>query len=480
MQYFSRMYCVVDLETTGGSPSTDRITEIAMILHDGTRVVDRWSSLVNPERPIPSHITRITGITDEMVADAPKFFEIARKVVEFSENAVFVAHNARFDYSFLRKEFADLGYSYRREALCSVKLSRQAFPGLPSYSLGKLCRGLGIALKNRHRALGDAEATARLLGRILEEAPEAVERGRDRGWLPEGVTAARIDSLPSKAGVYFLHERHGSVIYVGKSKNIRKRVKGHLRPDAAGGKPVEFKDEIHDITYLETGSEMLALIVESAKIKALRPKYNRALRSTRALYGVFVCDAPDGYPRLRIKTLPHMDEPLLVFSGRRAAVRAVERLAEEHGLCLRYCFERRFTRRCGEYFHEACSGACSGGRTAGEYRDRVAAMAARYRYPEPDFVLLDEGRSPGERSYVCVEAGVFVGYGYLKASTLGRLQGAALAAELRRGLVPVPEDRDSRRTVISAYRHASPGSVLRLASRRRGGQDAQLELGLST
>ena len=161
------MYSIIDIETTGGSPKTEKITEIAVFLHDGTRVTDEFTSLVNPERSIPSFITEITGISNKMVANAPKFYEIAKDIVELTNDRIFVAHNAPFDYSFICEEFRQLGYVYNRNMLCTVKLSRKMIPGLRSYSLGKLCSDLNIRIENRHRAKGDALATVKLFEMLL-------------------------------------------------------------------------------------------------------------------------------------------------------------------------------------------------------------------------------------------------------------------------------------------------------------------------
>lgn len=162
------MYSIIDIETTGGSPKTEKVTEIAVYIHDGTRVVNEYASLVNPEKSIPAFITGLTGITNEMVAGAPKFYEIARELVELTENTIFVAHNAGFDYGFICEEFRQLGYLFKREKLCTVKLSRKLIPGLRSYSLGKLCSELGIDVHNRHRAAGDAMATVRLFEILVD------------------------------------------------------------------------------------------------------------------------------------------------------------------------------------------------------------------------------------------------------------------------------------------------------------------------
>jgi len=164
-----RKFAVVDLETTGGIPKRDKITEIAIIVYDGEKIIAEFQSLINPERSIPANITRITGISNDMVADAPKFYEVAKQVVEYTEGCIFVAHNVRFDYQFLVREFKQLGYTFTRRNLCTVKLSRKAFPGLHSYSLGNLIRYFKISVENRHRAYDDAWATTILLGKIFEQ-----------------------------------------------------------------------------------------------------------------------------------------------------------------------------------------------------------------------------------------------------------------------------------------------------------------------
>jgi len=166
-------YAILDIETTGGSPKKERITEIAVYIHDGKKVVDEFTSLINPEKNIPPFITGLTGISNEMVADAPRFYEIARKIVEITEDKTLVGHNVSFDYRFIRQEFANLGYEYRRNSICTVQLSRKLLPGHKSYSLGKLCSNLDIHIKDRHRASGDAYATVKLFELLLEKDRES-------------------------------------------------------------------------------------------------------------------------------------------------------------------------------------------------------------------------------------------------------------------------------------------------------------------
>ncbi len=167
-------YAIIDIETTGLSPSNEKITEIAIIIHDGKQVVEEFATLINPERKIPYRITQMTGINNQMVADAPKFYEVAKKIVELTENRIFVGHNVRFDYGFVRSEYKSLGYDYQRQTLDTIKLSRKLIPGKPSYGLGNLCQSLGISNHARHRAQGDAMATTKLFELLLtlEEIPK--------------------------------------------------------------------------------------------------------------------------------------------------------------------------------------------------------------------------------------------------------------------------------------------------------------------
>ena len=216
------MYAVVDLETTGGFALRNRITEVAIYRFDGCQVLDEFHSLVNPERPIPPFITQLTGITNDMVSCAPTFKDIAAVIDEFTMDHVLVAHNAGFDYSFLRREFKSLGTNYIRKKLCTVRLSRKIIPGLHSYSLGTLCATLGISIKDRHRAFGDAKATVKLLQHLISQdtmqhIPEALRRNSREGTLPPNLPKDQFEQLPEDVGVYFFLDRKGKVIYVGES-----------------------------------------------------------------------------------------------------------------------------------------------------------------------------------------------------------------------------------------------------------------------
>src|SRR6185437_1998988 len=206
------MYAVVDIETTGGYASGNGITEIAIFLTDGKKVTDSFHSLINPECYIPSFITSLTGITNEMVQDAPTFEDIADEVENFTKDRVFVAHNVNFDYSFIKQEFSALGLKFERKKLCTVRLSRKIFPNLPSYSLGNLCGSLGIKIKDRHRAKGDAEATTKLLHLLVKGDNESfidksLKRTSRETLLPANLPKEDFEALPEEAGVYYFHDR---------------------------------------------------------------------------------------------------------------------------------------------------------------------------------------------------------------------------------------------------------------------------------
>ena len=259
-----KTYAIVDIETTGGMAKRDKITEIGIVIHDGNRIIDSFTSLINPERSIPPEITRITVITNSMVEGAPKFYEVAKEIVLRTEGAIFVAHNVRFDYSFIQEEFDKLGFTYSRKQLCTVKLSRKTFPGLRSYSLGNLISHFGIDVQARHRALDDALATAKIFDMILEQSEEEeitqfINRGIKETKLPEGITTDKLHELPEGAGVYYFYNAYGKAVYVGKSNNIRTRVMQHFaQVNAKSEKMIRL---VSEIGYEITGSELIDTIL---------------------------------------------------------------------------------------------------------------------------------------------------------------------------------------------------------------------------
>jgi len=418
----NRRYAVVDLETTGGRALRDKITEIAIVLHDGEQVVDTYETLVNPECYIPPGITQITGITQEMVADAPKFYEVARHVVEMTEGAIFVAHNVRFDYSFLREEFRRLGYTFTRKQLCTVRLSRQAFPGLPSYSLGRLAAHFRIPIEQRHRAMGDAAATARILELILqrEENGEAVRKmvnlGLREALLPKNLTIEKIHRLPETCGVYYFHNQRGDVVYVGKSINIKKRVADHFAKDHS--KAAKMQRHVDDISYELTGSELVALLHESEEIKRLHPQINRAQRIRSFPYVIHHWTNQAGYLCFgAAQTNAKQRKGLQViaeFPKLGHARGRLDRMMRQYELCSKLCgLQAGGGGPCFHYHLQQCAGACCAEEDPETYNERARqALERMTAIFEEDFFIIDEGRTPGEKAVILVEDGRYRGYGY--------------------------------------------------------------------
>lgn len=442
-----KKYAIIDVETTGGRASRHRITEIAIVLHDGQRILDRWSSLVNPETYIPAGITELTGITQAMVREAPKFYEIAKEVVERTQDAIFVAHNARFDYSFVQEEFRRLGYTYMRKHLCTVRLSRKAFPGFSSYSLGRLCARLGIKNEARHRALGDAMATAELLGRILskedsqQSAQEMVNLGIKESLLPKNISLEKIHCLPEGCGVYYFHDASGEVVYVGKSIHIKKRVAEHFAKKT--DKARKLQQQVHDISYELTGSELIALLLESYEIKRLRPRINRAQKVRHFPFVVhswvnttgFRCFGVDQVSAQERKSL----EIIAEYPKMGHAKNALERARRQFDLCDHFCKSHASGSACF-YFHlKQCNGACTGQEAAEVYNERAeAALSYLTTIFEQDFYVVDTGRSPEEYAVVEVKNGNYYGFGYIHKETQ---QGPAALESAIRAYPGNPETR---------------------------------------
>lgn len=421
----TKRYAIIDVETTGGRATRDRITEIAIVLHDGHSIIDTFESLVNPETRIPYGITQLTGITQQMVDDAPKFYEIARKIVEMTEGAVFVAHNVRFDYSFVRAEFSRLGFTFTRKQLCTVRLSRKAFPGLRSYSLGKLIQHFNIQVNDRHRAMADTLATTILFEKIIQQeegaatVEEMINLGIKEALLPKNINLATLHALPEACGVYYMHDEKGSCVYVGKSINIKKRIAQHFSKKTE--KASKLQRFVHDITYELTGSELVALLLESYEIKRLRPYVNRAQRRSYFPHVIHKYTNAEGYICLQVdKPTTAQRKKLQIISEYSKASRAKGQLQyalNRYALCGRFCHLDTGTTACFNYHLKQCHGACVAQESAPDYNERANAAIARLATVfEEDFCIVDKGRSAEERALILVSDGRYQGYGYVDQS----------------------------------------------------------------
>lgn len=418
----SKLYAVVDIETTGGMARRDRITEIAIVLYDGNQIIDRFESLINPDRSIPYEITRITGITDAMVVDAPRFYEVAKKVVEMTEGAIFVAHNVRFDYGFIKEEFASLGFTFTRKQLCTVVLSRKAFPGLRSYSLGNLIRHFDIRVENRHRAMDDVLATVDILSRILsnedgvQQADRLVNAGIKASHLPKDISLERIHNLPESAGVYYFYNIYGTVIYIGKSINIKKRVMQHF--GNIDSKSDKFIAKVADITYEETGSELIAMLLESNEIKAFQPEVNKAQRSKDYPYFVHYFTDTKGYIRFeweKSSVKARVNKNILNhYSSKNSARSHIYYITESLSLCAGLTGLHNPETACFYFQTGVCSGACQGVESAEIYNERaLPAIDILKKSFDDNLIIVTEGRNNDEKGIVLIEDGHYRGYGYI-------------------------------------------------------------------
>lgn len=409
-------FVIIDVETTGGHTKDAKITELAIYKHDGKKILDRFHSLINPEQSIPEFIVRLTGITDQMVADAPKFYEIAKEVLAFCEGCVFVAHNVAFDYGMFRSEFKRLGYEFRMPQLCTVRAARIVLPGHASYSLGKICSDLGIPNTARHRADGDARATAELFSILFEkdknELRTFIQDILNQKAVNPNLSLESIEELPNKTGVYKLYNEFNQLIYIGKSIHIKKRIEQHLR-NTKTAKGQQMIQEICRVEYELTGSELIAMLLESALIKEHKPIYNRKLRKSLFPFGLYDQLDIDGYIRLKIEsTAKKTEEPLMQFSSKKDAQLYLTYIAEKKELCQKLCYLYPTQSSCFQYTIHQCKGACIQEEDPSAYNLRVQAYIDQLQFNGDTFFLVDKGRNKGEKSLVWIENGIYRGYGY--------------------------------------------------------------------
>lgn len=409
----NQKYAIIDIETTGVSYKTGKITEIAIIVHDGKQIVDEFVSLVNPEQKIPYQITQLTGINDRMVEDAPKFYEIAKKIVEITEDCVFVAHNASFDYNFIRQEFKYLFYEYNREKICTVKLSRKLIPGRRSYSLSNLCSELKIENPHRHRAYGDARATTSLFELLLSIDPDPM--GLSLQGLNSSLEPEFLKTLPEEPGVYYMLDDDQNIIYIGKSKNIKSRVMAHLT-NCTTKRALEMKNKVKSVDFELTGNELIALLLESHEIHHHKPVFNRAQRRSMYNFGLFYFADEQGYLRLKIDAISEKDVsvPLVTFTSQMTAKNFLFNLAEENHLCQKLCGLYHTANSCFQYKIKECYGACIGEESPDDYNLRVQKIIDRYTYKNQSFMIIDDGKTDDEKSVVLIENGKYQGFGFVQ------------------------------------------------------------------
>ena len=398
------LFAITDIETTGSYASANSITEIAICLHDGTRVVRKFQSLVNPGRSLPYFITQLTGITDDMLSRAPEFEEIAEEVYDILKDAVFVAHNVNFDYSFIHAEMQAAGLSWNPKKLCTVRLSRKAFPGMRSYGLSNLCRELNVRNDAAHRAMGDTEATVQIFEKILnvlskDDIQKFIAHGSRESFLPNHLDEKEFARLPEKPGVYYFLDQSGKPIYIGKAQNLKKRVRTHFSPATESERHQQFLTEIHHVDYVLTGNELIALLLEDAEIRKHWPRHNRAQKRPSGGVGIFMYQDGRGLQRLTINKVSKKIAPLRLFTSRAAACKWLVKIADAHQL--NYAVV-------GLPVELDVSTI-----VADQHNVRLQIALSKDQTDQRHVVLLSSGRDATEHSFVLVKEGRPEGYGFV-------------------------------------------------------------------
>lgn len=406
----------LDLETTGTNPVADRITEIGLVEVDASGKATHWASLVNPEVPIPAFIQGLTGISNAMVKDAPTFAELAPTLHDRLQGALFIAHNARFDYGFLRNAFSEAGLPFKADVLCTVKLSRALYPAERKHNLDSLIERHALKADARHRALADADLLWQLWQRLNSTLPAdtfntALQSLLQRPSLPSHLPSDALDGIPDTPGVYLFYGENDMPLYVGKSVRLRQRVLSHFNADHKLYKDMRLSQQLHRIEVREMAGEIGALLVEAQLVKDLQPVHNRLLRRQGDLCAWRLKEDEKG------NTLPVLtfaseqdfgraDRLYGLFSSKRKAEAALRELAEAHQLCLvQLGLEGRVGqgKPCFNWQLKRCKGVCIGKEDASFHRARLEGALANLHvkvWPWPGAVGLVEGG--GERTDIHV------------------------------------------------------------------------------
>ena len=412
------LFAIVDIETTGGYAAANGIIEIAVFISDGEKILNEFHSLINPYYTIPRFIESLTGITNAMVENEKDFKSVAAELYDLLHDKIFVAHNVNFDYSFVNHHLLACGYQLCCKKLCTVRLGRKIVPGLKGYGLGKICKHLGIEIEERHRAKGDARATAILLHYLLKmdtngDVQTMLKGGSKEQFLPPNVVASDIKKLPAQPGVYYFHDKKGKVIYVGKAKNLSKRVNSHFSNNKPNRQKQEFLKKIYHVSFQVTATELMAFVLESTEIKKLWPDQNRSQKRFEPAYGIYSFEDSNGYMRLFIEKVRKNLKPLYKFASLSEGYSSLRKMVAEYDLCPKLCFLQSGNIECQSLASNACKGACEQRESSEDYNARVFDCIYHIQSSLPTFALLDNGLKQEEKSCILIEKGKFFGMGYL-------------------------------------------------------------------
>ncbi|MBF4985470.1 exonuclease [Nonlabens mediterrranea] len=451
------MYAIVDVETTGGKFNEEGITEIAIYKFDGHEIVDQFASLVNPEKEIQPFVVKLTGINNKMLARAPKFYEVAKRIIEIMQGAVLVAHNANFDYRMLRIEFERLGYEFHTQTLCTVELAQQLMPEEESYSLGKLTRSLGIPITDRHRATGDALATVKLFKMLMAKDSDktiiSTSLKSETRKKVEPNLKKLIEKSVSTTGVFYFYNQNSELIHLGKSKNIKKRVTQIFTSSQAKQKKIQ--KLVTDLSFEKTGNELIALLKENIEIKKNKPKFNKSLRKKNFSHGLYSFIDNDGYLNLKVKAIGKDMGYITSFSSLKSGKNFLEKMVSQHQLCRKLVGLEEIDTNCENYAIEQCHGACIQVENAESYNAKVQVVINQHNFIDKNIIIIDKGRETTERSAIMVENGIVLGYGFVD------LQFQVTHPQVLKKVITVlKDDLDIRHIVQSYLRHKKVKKII--------------------
>lgn len=392
------MYAIIDIETTGGQFNKEGITEIAIYKFDGVEIVDQFISLVNPEIPIQPFVVKLTGINNAMLRQAPKFFEVAKRIIEITEGCIIVAHNAPFDYRILKLEFDRLGYNFQKPTLCTVEMSKVLLPDAQAYSLGKLVRSLGIPIADRHRASGDAMATLKLFKLLLDkDIDKQIVKQQIKNEVHQGISPKLFDileNIPTTIGIFYIHNDKGNIIFIGKSNNIRKKLNQIFTADTKIAKRIQ--KEVYTVTFEETGNELIALLKEREELLHNKPVLNPSQRKSPFLWSVYQEKLENGYETLKIHKSDGRKNAVQSFKNQKSALQFINELYKENEIV--------------EEVQNALSSAENIHYPSVLHNELFVSLINANQLKNNNIIIVLKGRNLNEKSAVVIENGIFKGF----------------------------------------------------------------------
>ncbi len=429
------MYAVIDIETTGGNYDQEGITEIAIYQYDGYKITDQFCSLINPKKQIQPFVKKLTGINEKMLQNAPIFFEVAKRIIEITENCIIVAHNAAFDYRILKTEFKRLGYEYERKTICTINLSKELLPDQKVFNLGKLASNLGIPFSDRHRAFGDAQVTLKLFELLIEkDIGKKIIREHTKV-LKNSKTPKRylkiIDKLPSKMGLYYILDTNNEIIYIGKSKNIKQSVIQDLT--SSNKKSIIIQNEISKVSFSFSGGELTTYLKQQNEIKINRPKLNGSSKYRIFPIGIRI-DKTKTYHSIIVEQVKKNFEYFSVYKNKKLAEKTVLILADK--------FKIQVKNPNGVSSHSKKT--IQKKDSSRQHNKKIMELCNSFSYPFPDFLLTENGRKQGEFTFILIKNYQFRGYGYFELYHQIKTMSQILSR-----LVSMEENNDVKKLIYS-------------------------------